>query len=217
MITIRKTTPIRTEPEIHALLHYLSKWNPNYYMAALIGIDWGLRCSDILNLKVGDVVAGTGKRVQISDRIVVVEQKTGHERLITIQEKMKHNLHEHIRSRAKQDGELDLSAPLILSQKRTPEREKKAPSRQHISSVINKAAKKVGIRGSIGTHGLRKTFAYQAWLKDVGVDVLQKILGHEHVSDTHRYACIPMRYEEEVYQKVNFGFAPSTRRPTKTK
>lgn len=212
---MKKTVPIETEPEINALLQYLRKWNQNYYIAAIIGIDWGLRCSDILALTLGSVIAGTGKRIQICDRIVIREQKTGKERYIVIQDKMKDNLYEHIKRRTKRDGELDLSAPLILSQKRTPDRRHKAPTRQHLSSVINKAAKKVGIRGSLGTHGLRKTFVYQAWKQGVSVDVLQKMLGHASVTDTHRYACIPLRYEEDVYQKINFGLKPSLKRSTK--
>lgn len=204
---MRRTVPIQTEPEINALLKCLRQWNPNYYMAAMIGIDWGLRCSDILALSIGDVIAGSGRRIQILDRIILREQKTGHERRIVISDKMKDNLYEHIKKRVKQDGELDLSAPLILSQKRTGDRKLKPISRQHFSWVINTAAKKVGIRGSIGTHGLRKTFVFQAWMRNTSVDVLQKILGHSSVEITHRYACIPEKFETEVYQKINFGLS----------
>lgn len=212
MIVIRRTVPIETEPEINALLKHLRQWNPNYYVAAMIGIAWGLRCSDILSLKIGDVIAGLGKRIQISDRVIVREQKTGHERYITVHEKMKDTLYEHIKRRVKYDGELDLSAPLVLSRKRAADGKPRAPSRQHLSWVINTAAKKVGIRGSIGTHGLRKTFVFQAWMRNVGVDVLQKMLGHSSVAVTHRYACIPESFEAEVYRKVNFGFQPSIKR-----
>jgi integrase len=196
-------------------LDFLEQWNQNYYLLALIAINWGLRCSDILSLTIGSVIAGSGKRVQIADRIIVTEQKTKHERHIEIQEKMKDALYRHIKRRAVKEGELDLSAPLILSQKKSPDKKLKAPSRQHVSAVINIAAKKVGIRGSIGTHGLRKTFVYQAWKRQTSVDVLQKILGHSSVSITHRYACIPMEYEMEVYRKINFGPLSSPRRSKK--
>mgnify|MGYP003623268441 CR=1 FL=1 len=217
MSHIKRTEPIQTVPEIHALLHYLRDWNRNYYIAAMIAIDWGLRCSDVLALKIGDVIAGTGKRIQIADRIVIVEQKTGKRRHITIQDKMKDNLHDHIKARRKKNDVLDLSTPLVLSQKRTPDNKPKTITRQHMSSVINKAAKAVGIRGSIGTHGLRKTFVYQAWKQGVNVDVLQKILGHTSVADTHRYASIPMSFEDEVYKKINFGLQPGTKKSAKTK
>jgi integrase len=152
-----------------------------------------------------NVIAGSGKRIQIVDRVRVIEQKTGHERNIYVTDKMKDILYEHIKNRAISEGGVNLSAPLILSRKRTVDKTPKALSRQHISSVINKAAKKVGIRGSIGTHGLRKTFVFQAWKQNISVDVLQKILGHSSVEVTHRYACIPIGYEQETYNKINYG------------
>jgi integrase len=209
---MKKTVPIETAGEINALLGALKEWNPNYYIFALIAINWGLRCSDILALTVGSVIAGAGKRIQITDRVVVVERKTGHERRIEIQDKVKDALYEHIKGRVKKNGGLCLSNPLILSQKKSADKGKKALSRQRASYIINRAAKSVGIRGSIGSHGLRKTFAYQAWKRGIGVDVLQKILGHSSVEITHRYACIPQAYELEVYRKMNFGLEPAIRR-----
>ena len=211
-MAIKRTEPIKTAHEINMLLRSLRDWNQNYYMFALIAITWGLRCSDSLALTVGDVIAGMRKRVQITERIVVIEQKTKHERHIEINDQMKDALYEHIIKRNKKNGGLDLSAPLILSQKRGVDKGQKALSRQHTSAVINIAAKRAGIRGHIGTHGLRKTFAYQAWEQDISVDVLQKILGHSSLAITHRYACIPLEYEVEAYKKVNFGVSPMRKR-----
>jgi integrase len=204
--------PIETTHEINALLNSLKGWNQNYYMLALIAINWGLRCSDILALTVGSVIAGIGSRVQIADRIVITEQKTSHERRIEINDKMKDALYEHIKMRERKEGGLNLPSPLILSQKKGAGKAPKAPSRQHASAVISVAARRAGIRGSIGTHGLRKTFAYQAWKRDTSVDVLQKIFNHSSVAITYRYACIPIDYEIDVYRKVNFGTQPAVRR-----
>jgi integrase len=215
VMALKRTEPLKTVQEINILLRLLKDWNQNYYMFALIAINWGLRCSDILGLTVGDVIAGTGKRVQITDRIVVMERKTKHERHIEINDQMKDALYEHIKKREKKSGRLDLSAPLILSQKRGDDKGPKAPSRQHASAIINVAAKKAGIRGHIGTHGLRKTFVYQAWEQNISVDVLQKILGHSSVAITHRYACIPLEYEIEAYKKVSFGVSPMRKRVKK--
>ena len=215
MSDIKRTVPVETTNEINALLNFLKEWNQNYYMLALIAINWGLRCSDILALTVGSVIAGSGRRVQMADRILVVEKKTGHERRIEINERMKDSLYEHIKLRTRFDGCLNLSAPLILSQKKGPEKTLKSLSRRQASAVINKAAKRIGIRGSIGMHGLRKTFAYQAWKNNIRVDVLQKILGHSSVAITHKYACIPMEYEVETYSKVNFGVPNTIKRTRK--
>ena len=108
---MRTTTPIRTEPEIHAFLRCLKEWNRNYYIAAVIGINWGLRCSDILALQVGDVIAGEGKRIQIIDRLMVREIKTGKIRHIFVTDKMRADLREHIRNMKDWEAE----TPLVLS------------------------------------------------------------------------------------------------------
>jgi integrase len=203
---MKKTVPIRTKPEIHSFLKRLRGWNPNYYIAAVIGIHWGLRCSDILALQVGDVVAGEGKRIQIIDRIMVQEIKTGHERHILITDDMKDVLYEHIKSL----GPLDMEAPLVLSRNHGDER-CKALSRQRLWAVISQAARDVGIKGPIGTHSLRKTWAFQAWKDGARIDVIQKEFGHSSINTTHRYACIPVREQDELYEKVNFAI-PRTRR-----
>jgi len=207
---MKKTVPIRTEPEIQKLLRRLKEWNQNYYVAAAIGIHWGLRCSDILALQVGDVVAGEGKRVQIIDRIMIAEIKTGQERHILITDKMKDILHEHIRLLAKP---LNMEVPLVLSRNHGKGGNGKPLSRQRLWAVLSQAAATVGIKGPIGTHSLRKTFAYQAWHNGTRIDVIQKVFGHASVATTHRYACIPLKEEDEVYQKINFGASQARRRP----
>ncbi|MDO5115986.1 MAG: tyrosine-type recombinase/integrase [Synergistaceae bacterium] len=197
---MNQTVPIRTEPEIHAFLRCLKGWNRNYYIAALIGINWGLRCSDILAMQVGDVIAGDGKRVQIIDRLVVREIKTGKVRHIFITDKMRSELREHIRSMKNWRRE----TPLVLSQKKAAGGKFKALSRQQLWHVISVAAALVGISGEIGTHSLRKTYAYQAWRNGTRVDVIQKEFGHVNIETTHRYAMIPIKEQEEIYRRVNF-------------
>lgn len=198
---MRTTTPIRTEPEIHAFLRCLKEWNRNYYIAAVIGINWGLRCSDILALQVGDVIAGEGKRIQIIDRLMVREIKTGKIRHIFVTDKMRADLREHIRNMKDWTSE----TPLVLSQKRSTDGKAKPISRQHLWYVISVAAAKAHIRGDIGTHSLRKTYAYQAWRNGTRVDVIQKEFGHASLETTHRYANIPIEEQEEIYRKVNFS------------
>jgi integrase len=164
-----------------------------------------LRCSDVLAITIGDAIAGTGKRIQIADEIIITEQKTGHKRQITINETMKGALRKHIKRMTKKRGELDLSLPLFLSRKKDANGRPKAITRHRAGAIIRKAAKKVGIRGSVGMHGLRKTFAYHSWKNGAYVDVLQKVFHHSSVEITHRYASIPTDYEREIYKKMKFS------------
>jgi integrase len=209
---MKKTVPIRDKVDVYRFLKYLREWNPNYYIAAVIGIQWGLRCSDILALQVGDVVAGEGSRVQIIDRVMVQEIKTGHERHILITEEMKDVLYEHIK---KFSSPINMGAPLVLSRNRADGKAKPL-SRYRLWNVISEAARKLGIKGPIGTHSLRKTFAYQAWRDGERVDVIQKEFGHSSVDTTHRYACIPDERQEGLYKKINFA-SPLKRRRGKNR
>jgi integrase len=207
---MKKTVPVRSKVDIQRLLKCLMEWNPNYYIAAVIGIQWGLRCSDILALRVGDVLAGEGARVRIADRLMVREIKTGHERHILVTDGMKDVLREHVK-RLKTSG--GASLPLVPSRNRR-DGEIKPLSRHRLWHVISQAARKLGIKGPIGTHSLRKTFAYQAWRGGERVDVIQKEFGHASVATTHRYACIPDERQDALYEKINFA-VPSGRRRAK--
>jgi integrase len=205
---MKKTVPIRNKNDIFRLLKCLREWNSNYYIAAIIGIQWGLRCSDILALQVGDVVAGEGSRIQIIDRVAVQEIKTGHERHILITEEMKDVLYEHVKGFK---PPVDMSLPLVLSRNRQDGKAKPL-SRYRLWRVISEAARRLGIKGPIGTHSLRKTFAYQAWKDGERVDVIQKEFGHASVDTTHRYACIPDERQDGLYKKMNFAIPVKRRR-----
>jgi integrase len=210
---LEKTVPIESKKEIFSLLKRLKEWNPNYYIAAIIGIQWGLRCSDILALRIGDVVAGGGARIQIIDRIRIKEIKTGHTRHIFITDKMKDVLYDHIKSLGPR---IDLDAPLALSRNKDSESGKRKPlSRYRLWRVISQTARDIGIKGPIGTHSLRKTFAFQAWNEHGRIDVIQKEFGHASIETTHKYACIPDEHRDELYKKINFALSARRRRSRK--
>ncbi|MDR1516125.1 MAG: tyrosine-type recombinase/integrase [Synergistaceae bacterium] len=210
---MKKTVPIYDKIDVYRLLKYLREWNSNYYIAAIIGIQWGLRCSDILALRVGDVIAGEGARIQIIDRIMIQEIKTGHIRHILITDEMKDVLYDHIKSLGTR---VDLDAPLVLSRNKDADSGKRKPlSRYRLWRVISQTARDIGIKGLIGTHSLRKTFAYQAWRDGQRVDVIQKEFGHASVETTHRYACIPEEHRDDLYKKINFALPARRKRSRK--
>lgn len=204
---MRRTDPLRTEQEVNRFLNYMADWNLTYYVACCIGINWGLRASDILALTVGDVLAGEGGRLQICDRIQIVEQKTGKVRDIFVTAKMKDILRAHLR-RLKSRPDFSQTLPIFPSRKRRRSGECRPITRGHLSWVISQAAHTLGIaRGSrrIAAHSLRKTYAYMAWLSGIRVDVLQKEFGHASVETTHRYACIPYEQLDMIFKQVDFG------------
>jgi integrase len=144
---------------------------------------------------------------------MIQEIKTGHIRHILITDEMKDVLYGHIKSLG---SRIDLDAPLVLSRNKDTNSGKCKPlSRYRLWRVISQTAKDIGIKGPIGTHSLRKTFAYQAWRDGQRVDVIQKEFGHASIETTHRYACIPDEHRDELYKKVNFALPARRRRSRK--
>lgn len=203
--------PIRDEKHLFALLHFLKDWNRNYYIAAAIGINWGLRCSDILALTLEDVIAGSGARIQIRTEIRLVEIKNHHERIIPISDNMRTVLREHISWLGY--PAIPIESPLIMSRNfkytENGTAQLKPLSRKRLWTAISFAAQELGFADNLGTHSLRKTYVWQAWKRGESLDIIRKELGHSSVEYTERYAAIPLSFSRGVYEKVNFSLPPT--------
>jgi integrase len=68
--------PIRNKTDIEVMKRILKKRNLRDYALFVLGINSGLRISDMLGLKIKDVTHAS-KRTRIADRIRIREQKTG--------------------------------------------------------------------------------------------------------------------------------------------
>ncbi|MFD1676865.1 tyrosine-type recombinase/integrase [Alicyclobacillus fodiniaquatilis] len=69
--------------------------------------------------------------------------------------------------------------------------------------ALNKAAKTVGIKERIGTHTLRKTFAYHAYKQGQDITLIQKLLNHSAPSVTLRYIGITQDQMDDVNLTLN--------------
>ena len=134
-----------------------------------LGINTGLRISDILKLKVKDV--------KNKENVEIIEQKTGKRKRFPIHA-VKNLLNDFIQF--KSDDEY-----LFISRQtngKTP-----VITRQQAYNIINKACRKAGIIDRIGTHTLRKTFGYHHYKKEKNVAILQEIFNHSAPSITLKY------------------------------
>ena len=134
-----------------------------------LGINSGLRISDILKLKVKDV-----KNKEYAE---IIEQKTGKRKSFSLHS-VKNLLNDFIQSKSDDDY-------LFMSRQsngKTP-----VITRQQAYNIINKACRKAGIIERIGTHTLRKTFGYHHYKKNKDVAILQEIFNHSAPSITRKY------------------------------
>lgn len=154
---LKTVQPIREIAMIAAMKDVLMKQHYRNYFLFVLGINTGLRISDLLALRVGDV---RGK-----SHSVITEQKTGKLKRF----KINNELHQHISKFA-----IDKNTAAYLFQSR---RGQDCIHRVQAWKILNAAAQEVGL-SEIGTHTLRKTFGYHFYQKYKDVAVLQKIFNH---------------------------------------
>lgn len=182
--------PIRDRIKIENMKKILKKRNLRDYCLVVLGINSGLRVSDLLKLTISDVLDEGGK---VKDRITLREKKTGKTKSFPLSDNAKKAVQEYLMNR-----EYQLQEPLFISRKGS-----QGIQRAQAWKIINDVARSVGIIENIGTHTLRKTFAYHAYKNGTDIILLQKILNHHSSAITLRYIGITQEEMDDVYLTVN--------------
>ena len=136
--------PIRDKETIQKMKDYFITHEFRDYLLFILGINTGLRISDLLKLKVSDI--------RDKFHIVIKEKKTGKEKKFVLNPQVRAELNKFITN--KSDDEY------LFSSKRN---KSKAIDRSVVYDLLKKAANAVGLETAIGTHTLRKTFGYHAY------------------------------------------------------
>ncbi|MBM7835631.1 tyrosine-type recombinase/integrase [Clostridium sardiniense] len=184
--------PIRNKTKIKALKKYLKKYNIEYYTLFVVGINVGLRISDLLSFKWCDVLTRNSNEFQ---DIELYEGKTGKYRKI----KLNSIAREAIIDLKNSIDIFNINNYIFKSR----EAGNKSISRQQAYNVLNKSAKIVGINEKIGTHSLRKTWGYFAWKSGFNPALIMETLNHSSLSITRRYLGIEQDHINELYNNLN--------------
>ena len=159
--------PIRDRKMIEAMKRELLRTGYRNYMLFLVGINTGLRISDILSLKVKDVRNQT--------YLTLREKKTSKIKRLKIT-----GIGQELDDYTENMGE---DQYLFASQKGHNE----PITRVQAYRILNKAAEAIGLNEDIGTHTLRKTYGYHFYQKTKDVALLQELFNHSSPSITLRY------------------------------
>ncbi|WP_057915923.1 tyrosine-type recombinase/integrase [Peribacillus muralis] len=176
---IKDVQPIRSLEKLDDMKWALKRQSQRDYIMFLLGINTGLRVSDLLDLKVKDI---KGKK-----KIAVKEGKTEKKRDIQLS-----NIYEELNEYIKT---LEGTEWLFPSRKGD-----KAISRIQAYRALNKASDTVDMPDGIGTHTMRKTFGYWYYKRTKDVAKLQMILNHSHPEVTLKYIGIT---DEEIEDSLN--------------
>lgn len=150
-----------------------------------LGINTGLRISDLLGLRVKDVA---GQVIKIR------ETKTGKLRIVTLDDVACKAIKSYLGDNKLQDNDF-----VFYSRKGTNQ----PISRVQAWTILNDAARKAKLDINIGTHTLRKTFGYWAYKQGIDITLLQQVFNHSAPSITLRYIGITQDDIKNVYINLN--------------
>ena len=191
----KTVAPIKSLADIGKIKRHLLKTQQyRNYLLFVMGINVGLRISDLLSLKISDVWHN-GKCVEA---IVIREQKTKKYRTIALNGATEEAIERYLGS-LKTFNENDW---LFKSRKYgTP------LTKQSAHRIINQIMADCGIVGHWGTHTLRKTFAYQLYMANAEqpmiLEYLMKLLNHSSQQITLAYMGIEQQQLNNLVENLN--------------
>jgi integrase len=158
--------PIRDKETIAEIKEFLKERNHRNYILFMIGINTGLRISDILRLKVRDVEGWY---------ITIRTKKRNKPIKIKMPKNLKKDLREYIQDKPRHEY-------LIKSRNG----KNKPITRSMAYKILNEVANEFALE-SIGTHSLRKTYGYMFYKQFKDVAALQEMFNHADPKYTLRY------------------------------
>lgn len=170
--------PIRDVKKIENIKIYLKKSSYRDYVLFELGINCGLRISDLLKLKVKDIRGIYHLRLR--------ETKTGKPKVQLIPKNVYDILQEYT---------LGMDDEEYIFQSR---KGKNQPiQRQRAFTIIQAAAAREGLQ-NIGTHTMRKTFGYHFYQRTKDLALLMEIFNHSKSEVTRRYIGINQDVMDEA-------------------
>lgn len=181
---MNEVQPLRTKRDINKMKKAM---HGRDLLLFTVGINTGLRVSDLLKLKVGDV--------RNHDFIDIREQKTRKPKRLHFNKAVKDAVKSLVPADASDEDWL------------FPSRKGHAPiTRVQVHRILNDAAKRAGILekiGAIGAHSLRKTFGYFAYQNGTPIETLMQLFNHSSQSVTLRYIGISAEDVADVYLEMS--------------
>ncbi len=158
--------PIKSKKDIKSIEQYLKKRNERDYVIWVLGLNSGLRVSDIIGLNVSDVVDKT--------HITIIEKKTQKLKSFYINNKLKKVLNSYTKGR-------NLDEPLFLG------KQGRRLDRKQVYRFLIEACNYIGVKAKVSTHTLRRTFGYHHYQQYKDAVILQKIFNHSSQRITLMY------------------------------
>ena len=173
--------PIKSKQDIRAIEEYLKAQNERNFVLWVLGVNSGLRVSDIVGLNVADVVDKT--------HITIIEKKTKKRKSFYINNKLQQVLKTFTKDRSFEE-------PLFLGKRGN------RLNRKEVYRFLIDVCNKIGVKSKISTHTMRRTFGYHHYQQYKDSVILQKIFNHSSSRITLMY--IGVEQDEIDWSYKNF-------------
>jgi len=187
----KTTQPIRDRKKIDALLAYLKGRNYRDYMIAKIELNTARRISDIVNLKVSDLLNRNGK---LRECITFREQKTDKEAKVAVNTPLQNAITQYISEKG-----LNYSDYLFQSRKGY----NMPLSKTQVHRIFQNAGDTLNIP-DFGTHSLRKTWGYFCYKETRNIALIMEVYNHSSERETLRYIGITQDDKDVVHMNIKF-------------
>jgi integrase len=165
--------PIKNIHDLNLLLLNLKESNIRNYLLFKVQLKLALRISDCLNLKIKNLNLDKSE-------ISLIEKKTKKKKILKIDEILKNELEEYIKTK-----NLLLSEQYLFFSRKSYN---KKLTRQQAHNIIKKASSKLNLENiNIATHSIRKTTAYHLYKKTNDIALVMYLLNHSSEQMTLRY------------------------------
>lgn len=200
--------PIKSLDDIDRISKYLlanQRYRDN--MLFIVGINFGLRVSDLLQLRFSQLI---DDNFTFRTTFPILEKKTKNTR------KVRRNRYISINNAVMdavtiylQHTECKLDDFMFRSESNRGSNQNKPMSRMSVDRILKEIGDTLQLENKMATHSMRKTFAYHQMVMSNNdprkLLLLQKMFGHSSAAQTLDYIGITGEEIEEAYMKLNLG------------
>ncbi|MFR0367916.1 site-specific tyrosine recombinase/integron integrase [Candidatus Phytoplasma palmae] len=151
--------------------------------------DSGLRISELLNLKLSDL--------DFHQNYIKIIGKGSKERIVPLTKNSEKIINKYLEIRKKIFNKEKIINFLFINSKGN------RLSRQGCYKIFKKITKSANLKINCFPHTLRHSFATHLLENGLDLRILQKILGHEDISNTQIYTHISQKHIKKIYQKCH--------------
>lgn len=188
--------PIRDKRDIIRIAQYFAdRGQYRNELMFLIGCSVGLRGSDLSRLRVGDFKPP-------NYQATIKEQKTGKLRTITLNSMAIDAYLQLVHTMENPPDDMFLFQSQRMGNNNI--------QRHSFARILRQAQHDLELPYHLGTHSMRKTFAYHVFMDNQRTPevlaYLQRLLNHRDSVTTLRYIGLEQSREQKLYQDLDFGF-----------